>query len=191
MQTERHDPALFPRAAKPSQKALSGRAFRRLFGAALALVLGPLAGCERVPDFCEGYPLACLAVTVDSGPADVRRLRVNIMDGLESNTSTVQTPKKVPKAPLVYPLRFAIRFFEFDNLYKGQVTFDTIALNGDFDPIGEVKTVVPINGTEKKAVTITIGPLPDSPDDKPDMSTLPPNDAGGNTGDLAFSPDMP
>ena len=149
---------------------------------AAATIFG--TGCERVPDHCEGYTLACISVTVDSGPVDVRRLRINVMDGLD--TSTVLTPKKPPAAPLVYPLRFGIRFGEFDNVFRGQVTFETFALNDDFDTIGQTSTVVMINGVEKKAVTISLGdPIPV---EMPDLSNPPPDLLSV---DLADPPDMP
>jgi hypothetical protein len=155
-----------------------------------------VAGCEKIPDHCADYELACIGVTVDSGPADVRRLRVNVMKGLES--STVLTPKKPPKEGLVYPLRFAIRFGRFDNVFSGEITFETIALNDDFDVIGQTTTLVNINGTEKKTVSISLEAptaMPDMSSDPPDLrSTMPdlntdPPDL--TSPDLTTTPDMP
>lgn len=146
----------------------------------LALLAG---GCEVVPDHCDGYVLACLGVTVQSGPANVYRVRVFVDDGLD--TSTVLTPKKEPKTPLTYPLRFAIRFGEFDNLFKGQITLKTSALSDEFDILGENTTTVSINGREKTTVSIDIGPPAPSPDmaeSLPDLTAHP---------DLSTAPDMP
>ena len=145
-----------------------------------------LSGCERVPDPCVDFKLACLAVTVDSGPADVRRLSLYVEDGL--STSTVPTPKKAAKAPLEYPLRFAIRFGEFDNRYAGKVTFETTAFNEDFDAIGFARTEVSIAGREKKAITIQLG----EPNAPPDMIEQTPSDmATPGPADLRETPDMP
>lgn len=152
-----------------------------------------LAGCEKIPDHCVDYEFACVNVTVDSGPANVHRLRVNVMQGLE--TSTVLTPKKPPKEPLVYPLRFGIRFGRFDNIFSGEITFETIALSDEFDVIGQTTTQLQINGVEKKAVTISLGEPPPpvmfdlaNPIDPADMSTPPPDMA---TPDLSQTLDMP
>lgn len=157
----------------------------------LPLVTALLAtGCEKIPDHCVDYAFACLNVTVDSGPADVHRLRVNVMQGLE--TSTVLTPKKPPKGALVYPLRFGIRFGRFDNIFNGDITFETIALSDEFDVIGQKTTMININGMEKKAVTISLeDPLPAPVYDlaePADMSTPPPDMA---TPDLTQTLDMP
>lgn len=149
----------------------------------LGLGLVWASGCETVPDHCDGYALACIGVTVQSGPADVYRLRVFVDDGLD--TSTVLTPKKEPKAPLSYPLRFAIQLGQFDNLFKGQITFQTSALNSDFDIIGETTTTVSIKDREKQAVNIDIGP----PSPEADMAT--PSPDLRSPPDLTTFPDMP
>lgn len=152
-----------------------------------------VTGCEKIPDNCLDYQFACLNVTVDSGPANVHRLRVNVMQGLE--TSTVLTPKKPSKDSLVYPLRFAIRFGRFDNSFNGDISFETIALSDEFDVIGYTTTMININGVEKKAVTLSLGepPPPEmfdlaNPIDPADMSTPPPDMA---TPDLSQTLDMP
>ena len=160
----------------------------RAFSSALLLGLALASGCETVPDHCEGYALACIGVTVQSGPADVYRLRVFADDGLD--TSTVITPKKEPKAPLAYPLRFALQFGQFDNLFKGQITFQTSALNSDFDIIGETTTTVSIKDREHQAVNIDIGPPSAEPDmATPDMAT--PSPDLRSPLDLTAGPDMP
>jgi hypothetical protein len=170
---------------------------RHLLGVLATALLA--AGCEKVPDHCLDYELACLNVTIDSGPPEVRRLRVDVLVGIE--TSTVPTPKKPPKGPLVYPLRFAIKFARFDNVFGGEITFDTFAMNDDFDVIGQAKTLVQINGVEKKSVHISLEappppPPPDLSADPPDMSTPMPDMAtpGQSTDmatDLSTTPDMP
>jgi hypothetical protein len=143
---------------------------RALLGCGLGALLAGSVGCEQVPDPCAGYKLACLAVTVNSGPADLYRLRVDVANGLDSYTEL--TPKKPPKGALVYPLRFAVRFGQFDQRYRGQLTFVARGLNQDFDTIAEVATTVALAEAEKKALTIDLGPP------LPDLATAPTEDAG-------------
>lgn len=170
--------------------ATKPRSFSFPFSSSLLLGLGLAwaSGCETVPDPCDGYVLACIGVTVQSGPADVYRVRVFVDDGLD--TSTVLTPKKEPKEPLTYPLRFAIKFGQFDNLFKGQITFQTSALSSDFDILGQTTTTVFIKDREKQAVSIDIGPPSPAPDmATPDMAT--PSPDLRSPPDLATFPDMP
>ena len=104
-----------------SDSALSLRAWMRraaICGVA-ACGLGLGSGCERTPDPCVDFKLACLALTVEDGPPGIRRLSVFIDDGLVQYTQA--TPMKPPKTALVYPLRFGVRFGEFDNAYRGLV----------------------------------------------------------------------
>ena len=46
-----------------------------------------------------------------------------------SDLTTPLTPRQQPNQPLVYPLRFALRFGEFDPFHKGTITFTAEALN--------------------------------------------------------------
>lgn len=141
------------------------------------------SGCEEAPDHCEGYPRACIGVTVESGPENVRRLSVTVRDGIESNTSTALTPKKQAKAPLVYPLRFAVQFAEFDNLYRGEVSLMIKGFNEDLDVLGVASAVVHIEAHEKKSISVLLDQPPSPPPDQLDMSPALPAQPG--------LPDMP
>lgn len=145
------------------------------------------AGCEKIPDTCADFKLACVAVTIESGPAALRQLRVIVNDG--KSDSTLRTPKRASKTELTYPLRFAVRFGQFDNFFRGYVTLDTTAYNEDFDVIGQTQARVDISGTDKKTLTIALQePLP-----MDDMDVLP--DLGGpdlvGAADLATTGDGP
>lgn len=158
-------------------------AARGLFALALVVVFG----CEHVPEHCTDYNWACLDVTIENGPEGVYRVRVNTDDGL--TTSTVQTPKKAVHTPLVYPLRFAIYFDEFDAiLYHGEQKLEFIALGVDYDELGDVQVKFPIKDHEKKKLSVDFGPP------LPDMAVIPPVDPGPvpiNDMSMTAMPDMP
>lgn len=170
-----------PRALRPSRSWL-GLAF------VAGLAFGA-SGCERIPDPCVDFKLACLSVTIPEGPSNVRRIQTQIHDGL---TQYMQpTPTKPPKENLVYPLRFAIRFGEFENSYRGFVELKLNALSDEYDVVGFAEEKVSINGREKKAVTLRLI----TPPAEPDMADPLPDMAGGDLAssppDLAEHPDMP
>jgi len=119
------------------------------------LTAAGLPGCTDIPNPCAGYPHACIGITVDSGPASTHQLLVRVLDGYGSITP--QTPRKVPQKPLTYPLRFAIRFDEFDRQHHGSVSFELTALNEHGDTLGQVQRSVAINYTEKVALSLSIG----------------------------------
>lgn len=126
---------------------------KRLLTHLLALcVLG--AGCENTPDPCEGYELACVAVTVQNGPPGTYQLLVRVLDGYGSVTPL--TPRKMPQLPLMYPLRFAIRFEEFDRQHRGKITFEVTALDLAGDVLGQAQQAVDVNFNEKTAVSVDI-----------------------------------
>lgn len=162
--------------------------------AGLAALLGlalPVAGCTVTPDPCQGYPLACVAVTVDSGPPDTYRLLVAVLDGYGSTTPL--TPRQQPSQPLAYPLRFALRFGEFDQFHKGTIAFTVEALNHSDDAIAYLRQQVSINGYEHVQATVSLGGLPDMAD-----PTVPPPDLAqpaapdlAASADLASLPEMP
>ncbi|HRI53020.1 MAG TPA: hypothetical protein PLW65_22855 [Pseudomonadota bacterium] len=160
-------------------------AWGRLLGlsALLALAL-PVAGCTVTPDPCQGYPLACVAVTVDSGPRDTYQLLVAVLDGYGSTTPL--TPRQQPNQPLVYPLRFALRFGEFDPFHKGTISFTVEALNHSDDAIGYLHQQLSINGYEHKKTSVSFGSLPDMAD-----PATPPDLAPPAAPDLATSSDFP
>lgn len=161
-------------------------ALQRLLFVALPALLG--AGCERVPDPCVDFKLACLAITVPEGPANIRRIQTVIHDGL---TQYMQpTPTKPPKEALVYPLRYAVRFGEFENSYRGFVELSLTALNDEYDVVGFVTENVPINGREKKTITLRFGAPPPEPDmAEPSVDMAAPDQAV--PADLSSQPDMP
>ncbi len=133
-----------------------------------------LFGCTETPDPCAGYSLACIGVTVEGGPPSTYQLLVRVLDGYGSVTPV--TPRKLPQQPLTYPLRFAIRFDEFDRQHKGMITFEVTALDSVGDALGQVQRSVAINYTEKTAVSLSIGALFDmaTPADllpPPDLAT--------------------
>jgi hypothetical protein len=113
------------------------------------------AGCTDTPDPCAGYARACIGVTIDGGPPSTYQLLVRVLDGYGSITP--QTPRKVPQQPLTFPLRFAIRFDEFDRQHRGMITFEITALNDLGDTLGQVQKTVAINYVEKVAVSLSIG----------------------------------
>ena len=122
----------------------------------LFVIAAVLPGCTDTPDPCAGYDRACIGVTVDSGPASTYQLLVRVLDGYGSITP--QTPRKVPQQQLTYPLRFAIRFDEFDRQHRGMVSFEITALDEHGDTLGQVQRSVAIHYTEKVAVSLSIGP---------------------------------
>lgn len=159
---------------------------RRVLGLAALLGLGlPVAACTVTPDPCQGYPMACVAVTVDSGPPDVYRLLVAVLDGYGSTTPL--TPRQQPSQPLIYPLRFALRFGEFDPFHKGTITFTAEALNHSDDAIAFLRQQVSVNGYEHTQTTVSFGPLPSAADLA--EPTVPPDLAA--PADLASLPEMP
>ena len=121
----------------------------------LLLLLSLGSGCTETPDPCAGYPRACIGVTVDGGPPSTYQLLVRVLDGCGSITP--QTPRKVPQQPLSFPLRFAIRFDEFDRQHRGMITFEITALNDLGDTLGQVQKTIAINYVEKVAVSLSIG----------------------------------
>jgi hypothetical protein len=159
--------------------------------AALALaVAASSTGCERVPDQCEDYPLACLTVTVESGPPNVYQMRVRIDDAMEMHT--LFTPRKQAKTPLKYPLRFGIRFQQFDALYRGNIDLVLSGVNTEYDVVGEVRTNVAIKQTEKQTLNIQLGePRPDPVDfaELPDLAS--PADLATSSKDLPSQSDLP
>lgn len=123
----------------------------------LFLLSTSLQGCTETPDPCAGYPRACIGVTVENGPRNTYQLLVRVLDGYGSVTPV--TPRKLPQQPLAYPLRFAIRFDEFDRQHKGMITFEITALDSVGDALGQVQRAVAINYSEKAAVGLSIGPV--------------------------------
>lgn len=121
----------------------------------LLSLLGLGSGCTETPDPCAGYERACIGVTIEGGPPSTYQLLVRVLDGYGSITP--QTPRKVPQQPLTYPLRFAIRFDEFDRQHRGMITFEITALNELGDTLGQAQKTVAIHYTEKAAVRLSIG----------------------------------
>ena len=102
---------------------------KRPFLAALLVISAMMiSACQKIPDPCAGYRLACIAVTVEDGPAATFQLSVNV-EGFGSTTPL--TPRAKPDEPLTYPLRFAVKFRAFeDNLPPpDQVTVRVQALD--------------------------------------------------------------
>jgi hypothetical protein len=144
------------------------RAPTRWFASAAVVLVALLAGagCAVTPDPCAGYPQACLAVTVEQGPADTYQLLVAVLDGYGSTTPV--TPRRRPAAPLVYPLRFAIRFDEFDAAHTGSIRFTVESLNATGDSNGFMQQTVALVGDEHRQVSVSLGaPL------QPDLSSTP------------------
>ena len=163
---------------------------RGLFPVGLLALAASQSGCERIPDQCEGYPLACITVTVESGPPNVYQMRVRIDDAMQMHT--LFTPKKQAKAPLTYPLRFGIRFQQFDALYRGNLDLVLSGVNTEYDVVGEVRTNVAIKNEEKHAITVQLGePRPDPVDlaESPDLAS--PSDLSSPSKDMSPQPDMP
>lgn len=121
----------------------------------LAALLLSLAACQDPPpDPCAGYPLACLAVTVESGPANTYQLLVSVA---EFGTTPPLTPKTVPDQPLIFPLRFALRFSEFDHNYDGHVIVEISALDSRNDVIAQAREMVAIDNKDKKPLSVRLG----------------------------------
>jgi hypothetical protein len=162
-------------------------------------------GCAVAPDHCANYSLACLDVTVQSGPDGVYRLQVNVSDGVDiSTTSTMLTPKLPPAQPLVYPLRFGILFGQFSDFYRGQTTVQINALDADYEVIGAAIATVAITGEEKENLSVALSPPVTTPDmangspdastpdaSTPDASTIDASTIDAFPMDEARSPDMP
>lgn len=147
----------------------------------LGLSAGLLGGCVDTPDPCAGYRLACLAVTVEGGPKDVYQLLVSI-EGYSSTTPL--TPRKRPDGPLVYPLRFAVHFAEFDRAHRGEVTLEMSALDGDNEVRGSLRQPVKIDGDEKQRLSVTLGP-PFDMARPPDLAKAADLREGADLGDMA------
>ena len=187
------DPLQRPPCSQP--KGGSARWLPRLPTLATALLGSltlavPLSGCTVTPDPCQGYPQACVAVTIDNGPPDTYRLLVAVLDGYGSTTPL--TPRQQPTAPLVYPLRFAIRFGEFDPFHKGTITFTVEALNRSDDAIGYLKQAVSIQSYEHTQATVSLGQLPDMAE-APDLASTPAPDLASPVTpvDMVSLPEMP
>ena len=165
---------------------MKNRRFALLCPLAAALVL-PAAACTVTPDPCVGWAQACLAVTVENGPPDTYQLLVAVLDGYGSTTPV--TPRQQPHQPLVYPLRFAIRFEEFDRLHKGAITFTAEALDQANDVLGYVQKAVAIAGYDHQHVTVSLGGPADL--GSTDLATSDFSRADGPATDLPTTPDMP
>jgi hypothetical protein len=168
------------KTARPSSRTRLG------LGVAALLGLLSAGGCTRTPDPCEGYPLACIGVTVDSGPPQAHQLLVRVLEGYGSTTPI--TPRRVPDKPLTYPLRFAVRFEEFDQLHRGKVTVELTAIDRSSETLGQAQREVEIWAADKVAISMTIGPpfdMAEAP--RPDLS-MP---ADMTALDLTSGPDMP
>jgi hypothetical protein len=139
----------------PSMKELPKTVARTRALCAL-LLCGAGSGCTYTPDPCLGWEQACLAVTVDSGPSDTYQLLVVVLDGYGSTTPL--TPRKLPAQPLLYPLRFAIRFAPFDDSHMGTIRFTIEAENHTGDPVGYLLQSVSINGQEHDQIEVALGP---------------------------------
>ena len=160
-------------------------AFSRLF-LCLLLGVGFASGCTKTPDPCAGYRESCLAVTVESGPADVYQLLVAVTD---FGSTTPLTPRQMPEEPLVYPLRFAVRFRAFeDNVPPPEeVTIRVQALDQRNRVIGYVEKGVPFEVRRTIPVSLRLGGPPDLafPDEDlatPDLSASDGGRDGGNDG---------
>src|SRR5262249_37443736 len=141
-----------------------------------ALLVG---GCIDTPDPCAGYRLACLGVTVEEGPKDTYQLLVVVED---YSSTTPLTPRDRPKMPLVYPLRFAVRFAEFDQRHRGEITLDVSALDGENEVRGSARQVVKIDNMEKQHISMSLGaPFDMAPE--PDLR--PPPDLAGDLSEPA------
>jgi hypothetical protein len=131
-------------------------------------------------------------VTVDQGPADTYQLLVGVLDGYGSTTPV--TPRRRPAAPLVYPLRFAIRFAEFDAAHTGSIRFTIESLNATGDSSGFVQEAVAIQGDEHRQVSVSLGAPPAAPPDlasTPSPADLAPPDLARSAGnDLAEPPKL-
>ncbi len=113
-----------------------------------------VSACQPLPDPCAGYTFACLAVTVHSGPPTYQ-LEVSVQD---FGSKTPLTPVVLPEGPLIYPLRFAIRFGQFQRDYRGQVTVLCSALGQEGNILGQIRKTVAIDNMEKVPLSLDIGP---------------------------------
>lgn len=140
-----------------------------------------ISGCQKIPDPCAGYRQACIAVTVESGPAATYQLSVNV-EGFGSTTPL--TPRAQPDEPLAYPLRFAVKFRAFeDNLPPpGEVTLRVQALDNRNAIVGYAQATIPFREMQRSTVTVQLGAPPDL--------TLPPPDDLSTTLDLLSPADL-
>jgi hypothetical protein len=153
-----------------------------------ALAVGlAVPACAVTPDPCASWPQACLAVTVEHGPADVYQLLVAVLDGYGSTTPV--TPRSQPNQPLLYPLRFAIRFGEFDPFHKGTVTFTVEALNHTNDVIGYLRQSVALQGEDHQRIAVSLGGPADL--GSTDLAESDFSSVDGASADLRTTPDMP
>lgn len=157
-------------------------AFSRLL---LCLLLGAgfaASGCTKTPDPCAGYRESCLAVTVESGPADVYQLLVAVTD---FGSTTPLTPRQMPEEPLVYPLRFAVRFRAFeDNVPPPEeVTIRVQALDQRNRVIGYVEKGVPFEARRTIPVSLRLGGPPDLSFPDEDLATPDLSAKDGGVGD--------
>lgn len=121
-----------------------------------------LGGCERIPDYCADYALSCIGVTVESGPERLFHLRVSAFDGTYTRLKLI--PDDPPAGGLVYPLRFGIRFPEFDKiLYRGMVTLELLGYNEEFDEIGNYGSSFLLKNGEKLTLDVALEPLAATP----------------------------
>lgn len=163
-----------------------------LLTAGLGLAALGAGGCEYTPDPCGNSPYGCIAVTVEDGPAEVHQLRVTVLDGYGSTTPL--TPRKLPDKPLVYPLRFGIRFEQFDRLlHNGMITFAISGLDREGNTIGDLRQIVAIDGKEHVRVSVRIGApfdteFPDMAAPAEDFAKPPPDQSGA---DMTTLFDMP
>lgn len=145
---------------------------KRPFLAALLVISAMMiSACQKIPDPCAGYRQACIAVTVEDGPAATFQLSVNV-EGFGSTTPL--TPRAKPDEPLTYPLRFAVKFRAFeDNLPPpDQVTVRVQALDLQNTIVGFAQQVVPFVDLKRSAITLRLGTPPDlSQPDPQDLST--------------------
>lgn len=163
----------------------------RALGSSVLAALA-LSGCTHTPDPCADYALACIAVTVEDGPPKAAQLLVRVLDGYGS--STPNTPRRVTDKPLVYPLRFAIRFEEFDFMHRGKVTVELTAIDRASETLGQVQREVAIDGFDKVALSLRIGApfdmtadLSSPPVSPPDLVPHAPADMA--TADQSMPPD--
>jgi hypothetical protein len=96
---------------------------------------------------------------VDSGPPDTYQLLVAVLDGYGSTTPL--TPRRRPAEPLVFPLRFAIRFAEFDAAHMGSIRFTVESLDGNGDSTGYLLQTAAIKGDDHDQISVSLGAAPD------------------------------
>lgn len=133
-----------------------------------AMIMG---GCQKVPDPCSGYRRACIAVTVESGPASTYQLGVSVREYPSTNRPFI--PESAPEAPLSYPLRFAIRFGEFDDSHGGKATVEIEARDDGRALIGFARETVSITGLQKVPLQVTLGAPPPDLSPPPDLRPPP------------------